>query len=170
VISFGKIFKHSFSASKMENLEEITSKEFLDKSLENAKSWCSAKLPQLLLGIENVDYGIFHYKTEGDAIGISMRLDKDEKGLIRVFPEQIKVYQKRENAFKNASSSYVEVDPESMFVGAIANFLSYDNSKVLYSYFLKEKKFTPANAIARKIENINRKERGLKEWIYDSFI
>jgi len=142
--------------------EDITSKEFLDKAIQNAKFWCQENLPKYLLGLyKEFDYSIFHYVID-DMINSDMRLDKN--GLIRVSRKKLKWYQKREEHFKkNKIRESIEVDPESMFVHEITEFILrkpelFDLTIYLSKYFLRW------HEIAREMENINRRERGLREW------
>ena len=59
----------------------------------------------------------------------------------------------------------VEIDPESMFVHDITEFIVYKISEILVHYFSKYMEFP--HFVAHSIENINRKERGLKGWPVD---
>jgi hypothetical protein len=152
---------------------DITSKEFLDKALENAKTWCSKNLPKHIKCFKNgFDYDIFRYLIDNEMIS-DMRLD-EERGLIRVSTEKLKWHQQREDCFeKHKFPRYVqrgneiikikgavEVDPESMFVHDITESIIYTVPEVLLNYLLK----IDPHAVAYQIENINRRERGLKEW------
>lgn len=158
-----------------QKLEDITSKEwkeYLDEALENAKSWCLDNLPKYLHGFRNeVDYSIFRYVIDNEMIGPDMRLDEKQSGLIRVSTRKLKWYQEREEYFrKNKLYSKIreslEVDLESMFVHEITEFIILsrpDLFKDLETYLSKY--LFRAHKIARKIENINRNDRGLKDWI-----
>jgi hypothetical protein len=55
----------------------------------------------------------------------------------------------------------VEVDPESMFVHEIVEYVIYNEPELLFSYLLNDQS---PHFIAYLVENINRTERGLKEW------
>lgn len=163
---------------KTKKLEDITSKEFIDKALKNAKSWCQLNLPEYLkledrfhyLNITykfKFDCSIFRYIIDNKMFGSDMRLDENQQGLVRVSTRKLKWYQKREELFRKYDKLYgkirkpVEVDPESMFVYAITAFIVWKNPILLLPYF-SQRQFT--HPIARQIENINRIERGLREW------
>lgn len=135
----------------------------LDTALENAKEWCSKNLHKHVLKEDNVDYSIFHYDLENPSIGTDMCFDTKEKGLIHVSAEKLDWYRKREEYYKTEKykpRDAVEVDEESMFVHEITEFLILTNLELLKNldYFLL------AHNKASEMENINRKERGLKEW------
>ena len=155
---------------KTAKLEDITSKEFLDKALENAKSWCQLNLPTCLQGFQNgFDYSIFKYIIDNEMIGADMRLDENKQGLIRVSARKLKWHQKREEHFRKDDKLYgnirepVEVDPESIFIHEITEFIVSKTPEVFLHYFFKMEFPHP---IALQIENINRIERGLKKWPY----
>lgn len=135
----------------------------LDKALENAKEWCKNNLYKYVFKEDNLDYSIFHYDLENPSIGTDMCFDPDEKGLIHVSTEKLDWYRKREEYYKNEKykpREPIEVDEESMFVHEITEFLIFSRPELLKNldYFLM------AHNRAREIENINRKERGLKDW------
>ena len=155
---------------KTKKLEDITSKEFLDKALENAKSWCQLNLPNYLQGFQNgFDYSIFRYIIDNKMIGSDMRLDENQQGLVRVSTRKLKWHQKREEHFRKDDKLYgkirdpVEVDPESIFIHEITEFIVSKTPEVFLYYFSKMEFPHP---IAWQIENINRIERGLKKWPY----
>lgn len=143
-------------------LEDITSKEYLDKALENAKSWCSTQLQLHLYGFKNgFDYDIFHYIIDNKMLFADMCLDDKEKGLIRVSTDKLKWYTEIEEHLRQYGPREQETDPESMFIHEITEFIVYKIPEVLLHYF----SITDfAHNIAREIENINRRERGLNEW------
>ena len=167
---------------KTKKLEDITSKEFLDKSLENAKFWCQLNLPKYFefedeFNYPNAtynynnykfDYSIFRYIIDNEMIGSDMRLDENQQGLVRVSTRKLKWHQKREEYFRKYDKLYgkirepVEVDPESIFIHEITEFIVCKNPILLLPYF-SQRQFP--NSIARQIENINRRERGLREWL-----
>lgn len=154
---------------------DIISKESLDKSLQNAKGWCKSNLPKHLKGFKNgVDYSEFQYIIDNNLIGPDMCLDEKIFGLIRVSTEKLKWYQEREKYYdENKITRYaklegevikfeggVEVDPESMFVHEISEFTIYTVPEVALTCLFS----SDPHKIAYRIENINRKERGLKPW------
>ncbi|MCX6710123.1 MAG: hypothetical protein NTV63_04210 [Candidatus Woesearchaeota archaeon] len=145
-----------------QKLEDITSKEYLDKTLENAKSWCLNNLPKHLQGFQNgLDYDIFHYVIDNEMIGSDMCLDNKEEGLIRVSTRKLQWYIEREKYFGQYGHKEPETDSESMFIHEITEFLVHKIPEVFSHYFSK---MEFPHSVARKIENINRRERGLKEW------
>jgi hypothetical protein len=81
-------------------------------------------------------------------------------GLIDVSTEQLEWLLEREESFKKRWPNEPEVDPESMFVHEIAEQIIWKRPEVMINYFAQSQKG------AREIENINRKERGLKPWPY----
>ncbi|MBU3941530.1 MAG: hypothetical protein KKF74_01310 [Nanoarchaeota archaeon] len=148
---------------KTAKLEDITSKEFLNKALENAKSWCQLNLPTCLQGFQNgFDYPTFRYIIDNDLVGTAMALDNKKPGLIRVSAEQLKWYKQKEDHFKAYGLKEPETDPRSMFVHEITEFIVSKTPEVFLHYFPK-REFP--HSIARQIENINRRERGLREWL-----
>lgn len=164
-----------FIMTGIQKPEDITSKEYLDKSLENAKIWCQMHLQEYLQGFQDgFDYEIFCYVIDNEMKGPDMCLDERMNGLIRISTKKIKWYQEREQYFKERGmlryadmeketiriEDCVEVDPESMFVHEITEFLFYVVPEVFLHYFLK----MDAHTLAYQIENVNRKERGLKLW------
>ena len=156
-----------FVMQPTQKLEDITSKEYLDQALENAKSWCSNNLPKHFKGFQKgFDYDIFHYVIDNEMIGADMRLDEEQEGLIRVSARKLRWYQEREEYFRRDKlyskiRKPVEIDPESMFVHEITEFIINKTPKLLSYCFSRTE--TP-HSLAYHIENINRKERGLKEW------
>lgn len=147
---------------------DITSKEFLDKAIENAKIWCENNLPKYLRGFKGeFNYDIFHYVIDNDMIA-DMKLDEEKEGLIYVSTKKLKWYLEREKLYEKDElyskiRDSVEVDPESMFVHEIVEFILhipelFDRKIYFSKYFFR------AHEIAREIENINRRERGLKDW------
>ena len=162
-----------------QNLEDITSKEHLDMALENARSWCSGNLQKYLQGFQNgFDYSIFYYILDNEMIGSDMALDDEQEGLIRVSTDKLKWYQKREDFFRENDMirwarkegntiqirGAVEIDPESMFVHEMTEFIISKTPEILLNYLLK---MEFPHFVAYRIENINRRERGLKEWPAD---
>lgn len=156
-------------------LEELTSEAFLEKALENARQWCEKNLHSHLEGFNaGFDYSIFHYIRDYDMIS-DMRLGENKDGLIRVNPGKLEWYYKRESYFEEMGmrrSAFidgkaariiggVEVDPESIFVHEIAEYIMNKVPEVLLNYLPK---FEFPHIIAHKIENINRLERRLKPW------
>ncbi len=148
-------------------LEDIISKEYLDRALENAKIWCQENLKRHLQNFKKeIDYNIFQYIIDNELIGLDMCLDEWQEGLIRVSTETLKWYQEREEYYRKDEfygkiREPVEVDPESMFVHEIVEFIIYEIPQLFLSY-LSKMEFP--HSIANQIENINRRERGLKEW------
>lgn len=168
-----------FIMQTTQKLEDITSKEYLDTALENAKSWCLSNLPEYLQGFQNgFDYEIFHYIVDNEMIGSDMRLDEEQEGLVRVSTRTLKWYEERENYFRENGmirwakigdeiikiEGAVEIDPESMFVHEITEFIANKIPEIFLYYFSK---MEFAHSVAYSIENINRRERGLKEWPAD---
>lgn len=156
-------------------IEDITSKEYLDNALKNAVSWCSDNLSRYLKGFQDdFDYSIFHYVVDESILGADMCLDDKKKGLVRVSTKKLKKYLEIENIHKteiwpryaqkgNESrliEGAVEIDPESMFVHEMAEHIIYNVPEVLINYFLKK----DPHLVAYEIENINRAERGLELW------
>ncbi len=168
----------NFSMATTQKLEDITSKEHLNKALENAKFWCLNNLPEYLQDFKNVfDYSIFCYVIDNGMIGCDMKLDEKQEGLIRVSTRKLKWYQEREDCFrKHGMRRYakrgnetvkiegaVEIDPESMFVHEITEFALFKLELFDLTTYLS-KYFGRAHEIAYEMENINRRGRGLKEW------
>ena len=151
-----------FIMRSSQKLEDITSKEYLDKTLESAKSWCSTQLRAHLYGFNNgFDYDIFHYVINNEMIGSAMCLDDKEEGLIRVSTKKLQWYIEREKHFEQYGLKEPETDPESIFIHEITEFLVHKIPEIFLHYFSK---MEFPHSVARKIENINRRERGLKEW------
>jgi len=143
-------------------IEDITSKEFLDMAFENSKYWCLNNLPIYFKSDVKINYDIFKYRIDNEMIGsIGSDMCFDESGQIRVSQKKIKFYQEREKVFEFEP----ETDPESMFIHEIAEFIINKNHEIMLDY-LNEFRFPAPHLIARKIENINRKEKGLREWPY----
>ena len=108
-------------------------------------------------------------------IGSDMRLDEKQEGLILVSTRKLKWYQERECYFKEHGriryakreneririDGAVEIDPESMFVHEITEFIVSKTPKVFLYYFSK---MEFPHFVAYQIENINRRERRLKDW------
>jgi len=131
--------------------EDIMSKEYLDKALENAKSWCSQNFVKHFPYCNDIDYGIFRYIIDNGGISFDMWLDYREEGLIRVSTEKLKWYLEREEfigrwgftryARRDDGMIFikgaVEVDPESMFVHEIAEYVIHKNPD-LYLYCLSK--------------------------------
>lgn len=149
-------------------LEEIISKEYLNKALENAKYWCLNNLQKYIKGFQNkIKYNIFYYVIDNEMIP-DMRLDEKQKGLIRVSTRALKQYQEREEYYKQDKfyskiRGSVKVDPESMFVHEITEFILilpiFIDMEIWFSNY-----FGRSHETAREIENINRRGRGLKDW------
>ena len=149
---------------KTKKLEDITSKEFLDKALKNAKSWCQLNLPTYLQGFQNrFDYSIFRYIIDNEMFGSDMRLDENQQGLIRVSTRKIKWYKKKEDHFKAYGLKEPETDPRSMFVHEITEWIILNKLGLLNQpgYISNA---IGVHSVANKIENINRIERGLRKW------
>jgi len=145
--------------SKINKLEDITSKEFLDKALQNAKNWCQKNLSKHLHGFQNrFNYEIFHYLIDDELLGYDMYFNEEEKGLIRVSTNQLKWHKERELSLE---MQFPETDPESMFIHEITEFILYKTPEVFLHYFSK---MEFPHSVALQIENINRRERGLKDW------
>ena len=162
-----------------QKLEDITSKEYLDKALENAKKWCQENLPKYLHNFnDGFDYNIFHYIIDNKMIGPDMCLDDKISGLIRVSTRKLQHFQEREDFFREHGNlrfakvnekvieieGSVGVDPESMFIHEITEsmFVYYPE---LLLYYLPKNQFP--HDIAYNLENINRLERNLKPWPND---
>ena len=123
---------------KTKKLEDITSKEFLDKALKNAKSWCQLNLPTCLQGFQNgFDYPIFRYIIDNDLVGTVMALDNKKPGLIRVSTKELKWYKQKEDHFKAYGLKEPETDPRSMFIHEITEFIVSKTPEVFLHYFLK---------------------------------
>jgi len=157
-------------------LEDITSKEFLDTALRNAANWCKGNLHKHLEGFNNgIDYSIFSYVVNNELIGPDMCLDEKKPGLIMVSTDKLFWYKQKEVYFKEIGMrryalverkpvniiGAVEVDPESMFVHEIVEFILSKDAETFFHYFSK---LEFPHDIAYQIENINRLERGLKPW------
>ena len=147
-------------------LSDITSKKFLDQALKNAKLWCQSNLTKYLEGFKgNIDYSIFTYAIR-DSSGPDMCLDKKTSGLVIVSTKTIEWYLKREEAFKRGKLRFrqpVEIDPESMFVHEITEYILYRPDLFNIDIWF-QKYFGREHETARKIENINRRDRGLEDW------
>ena len=149
---------------KTKKLEDITSKEFLDKALKNAKLWCQNNLSEYLQDFQNeFDYSTFRYIIDNKMIGATMALDNKKPRLIRVSAEQLKWHKQKEDHFKAYGLKAPETDPRSMFIHEITEFIVSKTPEIFLYYFSKMEFPHP---IARQIENINRIERGLREWPY----
>ncbi|MBI2047238.1 hypothetical protein HYT26_03695 [Candidatus Pacearchaeota archaeon] len=163
---------------EIQKLEDITSKEYLDKALEAAKTWCRVNLSKHIQNFQDkFDYKIFNYAVDNKMVGPDMCLDKQNNGLIRVSTRKLKWYIEREKHFKDYRmiryakiadknikiEGYVEIDPESMFVHEITEFIVSKIPEIFFFYFSK---MEFPHFLAYQIENINRKERGLKIWPY----
>ncbi|MBU1200990.1 MAG: hypothetical protein KJ583_05570 [Nanoarchaeota archaeon] len=165
---------------KLELLEDITSKEFLDDALSNAKTWCWKNLSKHLEGfIGDFDFRIFNYKIDNSkaGLGYDMFFDEKENGLIRVCTKQLEHYQERENYIKENSTvrrgdigdksviiyGAVEVDSESMFVHEITEYVLLNPNLFDIKIYI-DKYFGMAHKYAYEMENINRQERGLQLW------
>jgi len=148
-----------------QKLEDITSKEYLDETLENAKSWCLDNLLKYFQGFQNgVDYSIFCYVIDNEMIGLDMRLDENQQRLIRVSTRKLKWYQEREGYFRKCKiREPVEVDSESMFIHEITEWIILKRLGLLNQPGYVSNAIG-AHSVASEIENINRKERGLKDW------
>ena len=156
----------------LQKLEDIASKEFLDAALENAQAWCLANLARHLQGYNKFNYRLFRYVIDNSLIGQDMCLDDKDPGLIRVSAETLRWYKQRE---ENITDWYKEVksdlpkhdfrepetDPKSMFIHEMVEFIIYKIPEILVLYFSK---MEFPHMVARHIENINRRERGLKDW------
>ena len=149
--------------------EDITSRKYLDKSLENAKIWCQNNLQKYLPGFtDEIDYNIFSYMIDNKMIGPDMRLDEKQQGLIRVSTEKIKWLQEREEIYKKDElykmlREPVEVDIESMFVHEITEWIILKKLDLLkFPGYISNA--VGAHPFAREMENNNRREHGLKDW------
>lgn len=67
-------------------------------------------------------------------LGSDMRLDEKQKGLIKVSVRKLRWYQEREVFYNKRGMETAEVDPESMFIHEIAEFISSENPEVLFYY------------------------------------
>jgi len=147
------------------NMEDVISTDNFDKTLSKAKEWCIKNLPKYILDFKKeIDCDIFHYTIDDEMIGSDMRLDNEERGLIRVSTRKLKWYFEREEFFgKHGGREPIEIDPESMFVHEIAEFAILNKMGLLNQpgYITNA---TNAHQIARAMENINRMERNLKRW------
>ena len=154
----------------------ILTPKLLDDSLEEAKTWSKKNLKSYLKGFDGIyDYDKFQYIVDNAQLGHDMFFDIEEKGLIRVSTNQLLWYQDREREFEGRGykrkarifDEYfdiiggVEVDPQSMFVHEIAEFIFDTNPRVYLNYFSP---VVFSHDIAYHLENINRKERNLKLW------
>ena len=151
---------------------DITSKDYLDKALEGARHWCQENLHKhlpLKSGIK-IDYKIFHYIIDNT---ITADMCVDERGLIRVSRKRLKWHLEKEELYEKGGSfegmrKPVKVDPESIFIHEITEFLLWEKSELfvpiipLKDFFLEY--IINADRIASKIENVNRRERALRDW------
>lgn len=155
---------------------DIASRECLDSSLQNAKSWCRDNLPLYLESVtQDYDYQKFYYDLNDQTMGSDMRFNTQEEGRIEVSARQLRWLEEREMEFENRGMLRVvytrdgteqyrggaEVDPESMFVHEIAEFVILTNPHGFLQVIL-EKEFPHTKA--SEIENKNRTERGLRPW------
>lgn len=155
-------------ANTKQQLNDITSKEFLDKALKNAIRWCKGNLPTNLKGFGNgMDYSIFYYTVDNELLGPDMTFD--DSGQIRVSTEKLKWYREREQYLRKDKlyrriEEPAEVDPESMFVHEITEFVLFHRPNLFdFETFCLEYLFL-FHETAWKVENINRKERSLNPW------
>ncbi len=160
---------------------DITSKDFLDEAFSNAGEWCNENHTLYLKGLEDYNYNIFSYAIDNSRAGHDMRLDKMQKGIIRVSTTILNWYKEREahHAVESVPRRYgrvidllgsverrqiigaTEIDPQSRFINQITEFILYNNRFVFEHYPY------PANLPhpqAHMIENANRQERGLNLW------
>lgn len=159
--------------------QDITSTACLDYSLKNAKNWCKKRLPQYIAGLTKAfDYEKFHYVINDDTMGSDMRFYPDGDGRIEFSQQQLRWLEEREVHMEEQAwprriqvgneivllNGGVEVDPESMFVHEIAEFVIINTPQVLLQYMLR---FVTPHEIAREIENVNRTDRSLKPWTDD---
>ena len=144
-------------------IEDIISTKNLDEALSKAKKWCRENLPKYFRDFQQEKYDIFRYVIDNEMIGYDMRLDTEESGLIRVSTRKIKYYLKREQNYrlnKILGREPIEIDPESMFVHEISEFIILNKMVLLNQPSYR----TNVHQVAREIENINRIERNLKKW------
>ncbi len=138
--------------------------DYLDSALSNAKKWCSESLSKHLEGYSGgFDFSIFYYIIDNEMIP-DMCLDEEVDGLIRVSLRKIKWYLDREEFFKEHNIPYSEYDVESTFTHEMIEYLVHKDKSVYLDYIKKFGLTTP-HKTALMIENINRKERGLNDWI-----
>jgi hypothetical protein len=159
-------------------LEEITSEEYLNRAFEDAKEWCERNLPYHLSGLAmGFDYTIFKHEIaayEQEMASHGMRISDEKKGLIQVSVSKLKHLELREEQFKTNNKTRctrlgyektpvkgsVEIDPESMFVREITEFVI--NRSFLLQFYCVYNLGLSNEEAAYMIENVNRKQRGLK--------
>ena len=165
------------------DIEDITSVDFLNNALSDAREWCAENHPLHLKGFEGeFDYSIFNYVIDNTRAGQDMRLDQRHKGLIRVSTSILKWYdgeREAHHALKSVPKRYgsiidvlgsvdrrlivgaTEIDPQSRFVNQMTEFIIYNNRFVFAHHPYLPNYPHPR---AHMIENVNRQERGLELW------
>lgn len=126
--------------------------EALATSLESARSWCRNSLGRYVRGVTcEFNYDIFRLIIDDEQIS-DMCLDPKEEGLIRVSQKQLDSLKRQ------------EVDPESIFVHEITEFIVDTDPSVYLQNCVPFPKFP--HDVACIVENANRKERELKPWFH----
>ena len=154
------------------SLEDITSKEFLDLALKNAKRWCTYSSRRHLLMLGHPDYNQFQYIITNEDAFSSMHIDPhiptikvSTEFLLREQEREKLAEQKREKRWAQTIDKRikvmggVEIDPESMFVHEMIEYIINTNDE--FTVMFLEKGLIPHD-IAYLIENVNRTERSLK--------
>jgi len=157
-------------------LEDITSQEFLDVALKNAVEWCKGNLHKHIEKLSGeVDYAMFKYAVVDKLVSFDMCLDEQNPGLILISADKLKWYEQRESYFEEQGMrrsvlvdgrpmeifGSVEIDPESMFVHEITEFIASKDTEV-FLHYISRMEFP--HDTGTRLENINRLERGLEPW------
>ncbi len=125
-----------------------------------SKEWCRNNLHKEIIGYQSFELNKFHYIIDNTTDSIAdMYFNLKENGLIRVNTGQIKWLIERQEAFPYNP----EVDLESMFVHEMTEYIAETTPEIIIAYFPL---FKFPHMLARDVENINRKQRNLKEWTY----
>jgi hypothetical protein len=141
------------------SIEDKIEKE-LPQAFEKSKIWCYNNLSSNLSGYEYFDLNIFNYIIDTKSNPISdMYFKLEDNGLIRVNTHHIEWLIKRQETFPYEP----EVDLESMFIHEMVEYIVEKNMQIMIAY-LPDLKLP--HMLAKDMENINRKERNLKEWMY----
>ena len=141
----------------------VMSESDLDKCLENAKQWCQKNLNKYLprFMLRDIDYNIFRYEINNE-LSASMSVHPD--GLIKVSPRTL-------GYITSAKFKEKQIDFESMFIHEIVEWIlifkhNEKNQSLLKRFMIRKfySKLCSPHLTARSIENIKRKEIGLKDW------
>ncbi|MCJ7805820.1 hypothetical protein MUP46_04245 [Patescibacteria group bacterium] len=141
----------------------LASEEALTRSLESARSWSKNELGRYVRGVVcKFNYDIFRFIIDNEQMS-DMCLDPKEEGLIRVSQKQLDFIKRRQEAFSGMIGA-AEVDPESIFVHEITEFIVDIDTSVYLQNCVPLTRFP--HDVACIVENANRKERGLKPWFH----